>query len=85
MRLVAELRRSGIKTEMSYGDRSPKAQMKQANASGAAYALIIGESELANNNVSVKDLQAGGREAEQKQVEVKRDQLLPMLKQAKGE
>ena len=78
--LVAELRQAGIKTEMSYGDRSPKAQMKQANASGAAFALIIGESELANNSVSVKDLQAEGMDAEQKQVEVKWDQLLPMLK-----
>lgn len=80
VRLVAELRQAGIKTEMSYGDRSPKAQMKQANASGAAFALIIGESELANNSVSVKDLQAVGMDAEQKQVEVKWDQLLPMLK-----
>ena len=78
--LVAELRQAGIKTEMSYGDRSPKAQMKQANASGAAFALIIGESELANNSVSFKDLQAVGMDAEQKQVEVKWDQLLPMLK-----
>jgi histidyl-tRNA synthetase len=79
VRLVAELRHAGIKAEMSYGDRSPKAQMKQANASGASYALIIGESELAKDSVSVKDLKAGSMEAEQKQVEVKRDQLLAML------
>ncbi len=78
--LVAELRQAGIKAEMSYGDRSPKAQMKQANASGAAYALIIGESELANKSVSVKDLRAGSMETEQKQVEMKREELLPMLK-----
>ena len=65
---------------MSYGDRSPKAQMKQANASGAAYALIIGESELAKKSVSVKDLRAGSMEIEQKQVEMKREELLPMLK-----
>lgn len=78
--LVAELRQAGIKAEMSYGDRSPKAQMKQANASGAAYALIIGESELANKSVSVKDLRAGSMETGQKQVEMKREELLPMLK-----
>ena len=78
--LVAELRQAGIKAEMSYGDRSPKAQMKQANASGAAYALIIGESELAKKSVSVKDLRAGSMETEQKQVEMKREELLPMLK-----
>ncbi len=84
--LVAELRQAGIKAEMSYGDRSPKAQMKQANASGASYALIIGESELANGSVSVKDLKAGsiGRiEAEQKQVEVKRGELLATVENAR--
>ena len=64
---------------MSYGDRSRKAQMKQANTSGAAYALIIGENELANNIVSVRDLQAGSMETEKKQVEVPRHQLLAML------
>ena len=79
VRLVAELRHAGIKAEMSYRDRSPKAQMKQANASGASYALIIGESELAKDSVSVRDLKAESRETEQKQVEVKRDQLLAML------
>jgi len=42
VRLVAEPCQAGIKTEMSYGDRSPKAQMNQANASGATYdALMI--------------------------------------------
>ena len=79
VQLVAELRHAGIKTEMSYGDRSPKAQMKQANSSGAAYALIIGENELANNIVSVRDLQAGSIETEKKQIEVPRHQLLAML------
>jgi len=85
VRLVAELRHAGIKTEMSFGDRSPKAQMKQANASGAAYALIIGESELAKDSVSVRDLKAESRETEQKQVEVKRDQLLAMLENIRQE
>jgi histidyl-tRNA synthetase len=79
VRLTAELRGAGLRAEMSYGDRSPKAQMKQANASGAAYALIIGENELANGVVSVKDLQAQGVGQEQKQVDVQQNQLLPLL------
>lgn len=78
--LVAELRRAGIKTEMSYGDRSPKAQMKQANSSGAAYALIIGENELAHNTVSVRDLQAKSMETEKKQVEMPQENLVRFLK-----
>jgi histidyl-tRNA synthetase len=79
VQLTAELRHAGIAAEMSYGDRSPKAQMKQANASGADYAVIIGENELAHETVSVKDLQAESLEAGKKQVEVQRDQLIAML------
>ena len=75
VRLVAELRRAGIRAEMGYGERSAKSQMKQANASGAAYALLIGENELAGDFVTVKDL----RESEGRQIEVKRDNLLDYL------
>jgi len=79
--MVAQLRHAGIKTEMSYGDRSGKAQMKQANSSGAAYAVIIGENELANDTVSIKNLQAAGMEIEQKQVEIPRAALVGYLSQ----
>lgn len=79
--LVAELRQAGIQAEMSYGGRSGKAQMKQANTSGAAYALLLGENELAGNFVSVKDLRASGLETEKKQIEVKRADLLAFLRQ----
>lgn len=79
IQVTAELRHAGIKAEMSYGDRSRKAQMKQANASGAAYAVIIGESELADHAVTVKDLQAEGMDIESKQVLVKRDALVAYL------
>lgn len=79
VKLVAELRQAGIRTEMSYGGRSSKAQMKQANASGAAYALLLGENELAGNFVTVKDLQAGGMESEKKQLEVKHEHLVEFL------
>lgn len=79
VRLAAELRRAGIRTEMSYGGRSGKAQMKQANASGAAYALLLGENELAGGFITVKDLQAGGMETEKKQVEVKREDIVEFL------
>ncbi|MFL5625381.1 MAG: histidine--tRNA ligase [Ktedonobacteraceae bacterium] len=83
VQLVAELRHAGIKAEMSYGDRSPKAQMKQANSSGAAYALLIVEKELANGVVSVKNLQAKGMELEQKQVDVPRPDVLAYLKSSR--
>jgi histidyl-tRNA synthetase len=78
VKLVAELRKAGIATEMGYGERSGKSQMKQANASGAVYALILGDNELAGDFVTVKDLQSG-KESENKQHEVKRSELLDFL------
>ncbi len=76
VQITAELRHAGIKAEMSYGDRSRKAQMKQANTSGAAYAVLIKEDELANDLVIVKDMQAEGMDIESKQVQVQRDELI---------
>ncbi|HLI08353.1 MAG TPA: histidine--tRNA ligase [Ktedonobacteraceae bacterium] len=78
VKLVAQLRHAGIKTEMSYGDRSAKAQMKQANASGATYAVLVGANELANGFVSVRTLQ-GTIDEEHKQVEVKPENLIAYL------
>ena len=81
VQITAQLRHAGIKAEMSYGDRSRKAQMKQANASAAAFAIIIGEDELANGLVSVKHMLAEGMELENKQVQIKRDELIDYLRQ----
>jgi len=83
VQLAAEVRQAGIRAEMSYGGRSSKAQMKQANASGATYGLLIGENELAGGFVTVKDLQAGGMEAERKQIEVKLEELVEFLQNQK--
>ncbi|MBO0794554.1 MAG: hypothetical protein J2P36_26880, partial [Ktedonobacteraceae bacterium] len=72
-------RHAGIKAEMSYGNRSNKAQMKQANNSGAVRAIIIGEDELAGGFVSVKNLQAEGMDTASKQAQVKREELIDYL------
>jgi len=79
VQITAQLRRAGINTDMSYGERSPKAQMKQANASGATYAVIIGEAELAEDSITIKDLQAEGMDTEKKQVQIKRSALVSYL------
>src|SRR5713226_923644 len=80
VRTVAELRHAGIKTEMAYGDRSAKSQMKQANNAGAMYAILIGEKELEGGFVTVKDLLAEGMGKESKQVEVRREELVDFLR-----
>lgn len=56
---IAEKLRDAIKTLrvlVNAGDGSFKSQMKRADKSGAGIAIIIGESELANNTVTVKYL-----------------------------
>src|SRR5258708_34997851 len=84
VRTVAELRHAGIKTEMAYGDRSAKSQMKQANNAGAMYAILIGEKELEGGFVTVKDLLAEGLGKESKQVEVGREELVDFLRRGEG-
>ncbi len=51
-----QLRAAGIGADGSYGGRSMKAQMKAADRSGAAFAAIIGEDEVAAREVTLRDL-----------------------------
>ena len=57
-KLAASLRRAGVSATMTYGGRSMKAQMRHANRVGAGLALIVGERELAEGVVEVRDLAA---------------------------
>jgi len=54
--LCDELRRAGLGADRAYDGRSMKAQMKRAGASGAALAVIVGEDEIADGTVVVRDL-----------------------------
>ena len=54
--LLEKLRRAGLKAGMDYAGRSMKAQMKQANKAGARYALIIGEEEVKESCVQLKNM-----------------------------
>ena len=57
-KIVAGLRREGIATEMAYRGNMKK-RLSRANASGAAYALIIGDEELDRGEAQLKDLNSG--------------------------
>ena len=46
----------GIRVEMNLGGGSFKAQMKRADKSGAAFALILGEQELSEGRIGLKPL-----------------------------
>ena len=57
-KIVAGLRREGIATEMAYRGNMKK-RLSRANASGASYALIIGDDELDRGEAQLKDLGSG--------------------------
>ena len=60
--LALLLRRSGIGAERCFDQRSGRAQMKQADRSGARFALIIGDDERAADSVTVRPLRGDGEQ-----------------------
>ncbi len=58
-KLVNELRQIGVSAESDHLQRSVKAQMKYANKIGARYSAIIGESELEEGSLQLKDMETG--------------------------
>ena len=60
--LANELRVAGIRTKTSFGHRSMRAQLRQANRSRAVYTCILGEGELRSEQVAVRDMTAGGQQ-----------------------
>jgi len=56
--VLAGLRREGVAAEMAYRGNMKK-RLSRANDSGAAYALIIGDDELARGEPQLKDLKTG--------------------------
>jgi histidyl-tRNA synthetase len=73
----AQLRAAGISCDRAYEGRSMKSQMKVADRSGAAVAVIIGSDELANGTATVRPLRA--HTDGQLQTAVARDQLVAHL------
>ena len=60
--LAEDLRKNNFKTSFDYLRRSMKAQMREANKLGAQYAIILGEDELKDKSVIVKDLSTSEQE-----------------------
>ena len=58
MQIAENLREiKNLKVLVNFGGGSFKSQFKKADASKAKFAIIIGESEVANNVVQIKNLQ----------------------------
>lgn len=59
--IVANLRRAGVVTDMTYRGNMKK-RMQRANAQGAKTAIIIGDDELAQGEVTIRNLVDGTQE-----------------------
>jgi len=57
--IAGRLRAAGFRVDRSYGGRGLKAAMKSADASGARVALILGDRDLEQGTVMVRDLVSG--------------------------
>lgn len=61
-KLLNELRKAGIRSDMDYLDRKMKGQMRSADRLGAQIVVVIGENEVAENVAMVKNMLDGTQE-----------------------
>lgn len=59
MNVSHELREFGYRAEFDLVGRGLKAQMKYANKIGAMFTVVIGDNEIENNSVKIKDMENG--------------------------
>lgn len=58
-KIVEQLRRAGLKADKDYLDRKPKAQFKSADRLNARAVMILGEEELEEGSISIKEMTKG--------------------------
>lgn len=75
MKIVSDLRKSGIYAECDISARSLKAQMKYADKIGAKYTLIIGDSELESGRAQLKNME----NSTQQEIEI--DSIIDVIKE----
>ena len=80
--LAEQLRNAGLDVILHAGEASLKSQMKKADASGAEYAVIVGEEEAARDSAAVKALRAGASAAFAEQRIVPLDRIADALVEA---
>lgn len=77
VKLINDLRRNGIRVDKDYLNRKIKGQMKQADRLNAKYTVVIGNQELENNEIGVKNMISGETE------NVQLDELINYFKNRK--
>ena len=74
LKLMKEMRDAGIAVQMDVMGRSMKNQFKHANRIEAKKTIVIGDSELENGRVTIKDMESG------EQTEAAMDSIVEALK-----
>ncbi|MCK4944625.1 MAG: ATP phosphoribosyltransferase regulatory subunit, partial [Candidatus Aminicenantes bacterium] len=69
IKLSAYLRKKGLPVFMDYNARNIKKQFKKSDRVGAAFTFILGEDEIANQSISVKNMKTT------EQIQIKREDL----------
>ncbi|MFR9750231.1 histidine--tRNA ligase [Nocardia sp. 004] len=59
--LAAQLRAAGVRVDLAYGGRGVKGAMKAADRSGARFTLVLGDRDLAEDTVGLKDMVTGAQ------------------------
>ena len=62
LKIASSLRTRGVRTLFSFDDKSFKSQLRAADKENVRYALILGENELRNKKVLVKDMKESVQE-----------------------
>ena len=57
--IASALRAKGKKVEIAFGDRALKGAMKGADKSGAMHVIVLGDSEISNGTVLLKEMKSG--------------------------
>jgi histidyl-tRNA synthetase len=57
--IAQQLRAANLRVEISFGERALKGSMKAADKSGAAYVIVLGESEISSGTVELKEMHTG--------------------------
>ncbi|MFD2201796.1 histidine--tRNA ligase [Shivajiella indica] len=63
LKILNQLRKSGISSELYPDESKIKKQLTYADKKQVPYVIILGDEEIQNNSVSLKDLQSGTQES----------------------
>ncbi|WP_078432434.1 histidine--tRNA ligase [Metabacillus halosaccharovorans] len=73
--LLNDMRNAGLVAEKDYEDKKMKAQFKAADRHQAKFVAVLGDDELTNNVIAIKNMETGTQE------EIALDQVISYLKQ----